>query len=127
LLHPPLEGEGRRRAPGWGDLMSEILRRVQTLVMSGDYLTSDHGFNELDEDGIVVAEIIDGITAAVAIEDYPDRMRGPSVLTLQHDTEGPVHVLWGIPAGQRRPAVLITAYRPDPLRWDSDFRRRKPR
>jgi hypothetical protein len=105
--------------------MSETLRRIQTLVLAGDYLISSHGFDELAEDGILPAEALAGIATAIAIEDYPDRERGPSVLTLQQDRDGRVvHVLWGIPAGQRHPAVLITAYRPDPNLWDSDFRRR---
>jgi hypothetical protein len=106
--------------------MSETLRRVQTLVLSGDYLVSDHGFNELEEDAIVATEAIIGIATATAIEDYPDRTRGPSVLALQHDADGrAIHVVWAIPAGERRPAVLVTAYRPDPELWDSDFRERK--
>jgi hypothetical protein len=105
--------------------MSETLRRVQTLVLSGDFLVSDHGYEELNEDGILPNDAIEGIVTAVAIEDYPDRIRGPSVLTLQHDAEGrPIHVVWAIPAGERRPAVLVTAYRPDPDVWDDDFKLR---
>jgi hypothetical protein len=105
--------------------MSETLRRVLALVLSGDYLISDHGFDELAKDGILPGEAIAGIAAAIAVEDYPDRRRGPSVLALQHDVNGrPIHVLWGIPAGQRRPAVLVTAYRPDPDLWDIDFKQR---
>jgi len=105
--------------------MSETLRRVQALVLSGDYLISDHGFDELAKDDILPGEAITGIVAAIAVEDYPDRKRGPSILALQHDGNGrPIHVLWGIPAGQRRPAVLVTAYRPDPDLWDSDFKKR---
>ena len=38
--------------------MSETLRRVQALVLSGDYLVSDHGFNELEDDGILASEVI---------------------------------------------------------------------
>ena len=106
--------------------MSETLNRVRTLVWAGDFRVSDHGFDELEEDGIVAREAIAGVTAATALEDYPDRIRGPSVLTLQHDSDGrAIHVVWAIPAGERRPAVLVTAYRPDPARWDSDFRKRK--
>ena len=106
--------------------MSETLRRVQTLVLAGDYLVSRHGYDELDKDGIVAADAFAGVASAVVVEDYPDRMRGPSVLALQYDgANRPIHVLWGIPAGQRRPAVLITAYRPDPNLWDDDFRRRQ--
>ncbi len=105
--------------------MSETLRRVQALVMSGDYLVSDHGFDELDADGILPSEVLDGIATAVAVEDYRDRARGPSVLALQHDRSAqPIHVVWAIPAGRRSPAVLVTAYRPDPALWERDFRKR---
>ena len=105
--------------------MSETLRRVQTLVLDGDYLISDHGFDELAKDAILPGEALDGIAAAIAVEDYPDRMRGPSVLALQQDANGrAIHIVWAIPAGQRRPAVLVTGYRPSPVFWDSDFKRR---
>jgi hypothetical protein len=105
--------------------MSEILRRIQALVLGGDYLVSDHGFDELAKDGILPSEALVGIAAAIPIEDYPDRRRGPSVLALQHDEKGrPNHILWGIPAGHRRPAILVTAYRPDQDLWDSDFKTR---
>jgi hypothetical protein len=47
------------------------------------------------------------------------------VLALQRDRDGsPVHVLWGIPRGETGPAVLVTAYRPDPRRWSDDLKRR---
>jgi Domain of unknown function (DUF4258) len=105
--------------------MSETLRRVQTLVLASDYLISDHGYDELAKDGILPGDALAGITAAIAVEDYPDRVRGPSVLVLQRDADGrPIHVLWGIPAGRRNPAVLVTAYRPDPELWDNDFKKR---
>ena len=106
--------------------MSETLRRVQTLVLAGDFLVSEHGFDELEDDAILASDVIAGIATATAIEDYRDRERGPSVLTLHHDSNGrPIHVVWGIPADERRPAVLITAYRPDPELWDSEFKERK--
>jgi len=83
--------------------MSETLRRIVTLVLAGDYLVSEHGFDELDDDGIVPSDVIAGIVTAVAIEDYPDRARGPGVLALQHDKEGrPVHVVWAMGANAVR-------------------------
>ena len=106
--------------------MSEILRRIVTLVLAGDAHVSDHGYDELRKDDILVNDALTGIATAVEIEAYPARFRGPSVLTLQHDANGrPIHVVWALPAGERRPAVLVTAYRPDPKLWDADFRRRK--
>ena len=108
--------------------MSETLRRVQTLVLAGEFHVSEHGFSELRKDDISVADAVDGIAAAVTVEDYPARDRGPSVLTLQQDRRGrPIHVVWALPAHARRPAVIVTAYRPDPTVWDSDFRQRSSR
>ena len=105
--------------------MSETLRRIQTLVLANDFHVSEHGFAELHRDDILVADAVAGIATAVAVEDYPARDRGPSVLTLQQDRLGrPIHIVWGLPANARRPAVIVTAYRPDPKLWDSDFRRR---
>jgi hypothetical protein len=105
--------------------MSEILRRIQALLLSGDFRVSDHGYDELDEDGILAGDVVTGIAAAFLIEDYPDRVRGPSVLVLQSDADGrAIHAVWALPAGERRPAVLVTAYRPDPTIWDNDLKRR---
>lgn len=104
--------------------MSETFRRVQTLVLGGDFRVSEHGFDELEQDDILASDVIAGIAVAIAIEDYPDRTRGPSVLALHHDATGPIHAVWAIPAGERRPAVLVTAYRPAPNLWDSDFKQR---
>lgn len=83
-MHPsPCKGSPARcKRAGWGSLggdMSEILRRIVTLVLAGDYLMSDHGYDELGEDDILLDDAIGEIAAAVAIEDYPDRVRRPSV------------------------------------------------
>jgi Domain of unknown function (DUF4258) len=83
--------------------MSEILRRVQTLVLAGDYYVSEHGFNELEQDAIVATEVISGIATALAIEDYVDRRRGQSVLALHRDADGrPRSCSVGYPGGPAR-------------------------
>lgn len=108
--------------------MSETLRRVQALVLSGDFRVSRHGFRELAAGGIFVEEVLAGIQTAIAIEDYPDSRKEPSVLVLQYDRNGrPVHVMWGIPKDTGTPAILVTAYRPAPERWSTDFMRRNRR
>ena len=105
--------------------MNETLRRVQALVLAGEYLVTRHAFRELAADGIVVQDVLADIESAVLVEDYPDSRKEPSVLVLQHDRKGPLHVMWGVPKDARTPAVMVTAYRPAPERWSTDFMRRK--
>jgi hypothetical protein len=106
--------------------VSETLRRVQALVMNGDYVVSRHGFRELSADDIVAQDALAGVQAAIVVEDYPDSRKEPSVLVLQYDRNArPIHVMWGVPNAYGGPAILVTAYRPAPERWSADFRRRK--
>lgn len=106
--------------------MSEFLERIRELVISGDVRISEHGYDELTDDGMTAREAIAGVHGTVVVEEYPYYPKGPCVLVLQMDSEGhPVHVVWGIPKGHDSPAVLVTAYRPDPARWDDDWIRRR--
>ena len=106
--------------------MSETLIKIQSLIQRGIFRVSEHGYNELSNDGLLAGEVLAGIDNAVVIEDYPSYTKGPCVLVLQKDAGGlPIHVVWGIPAGKSEPAVLVTAYRPDPVRWDARFLRRR--
>jgi len=106
--------------------MYKTLERVKELITRGVVRVSEHGYDELAADGILVREILDGVAQADVIEDYPDYAKGPCVLVLQYDRDNrPVHVVWGVPKGSTGPAVLVTAYRPEPARWTDDFRRRK--
>jgi hypothetical protein len=106
--------------------MSETFTLVKRLVASGEVRVSEHGYDELADDGINVSEILLGIGSGVVVEDYPDYPKGRSVLVLQLDSGGlAIHVVWGIPKGFQSPAVLITAYRPDPSRWDVRFMERR--
>ncbi|MCA9937051.1 MAG: DUF4258 domain-containing protein [Anaerolineales bacterium] len=107
--------------------MSATWDSIKRLTAAGQVRISAHGYDELAADDILVREVIAGIAAAIVVEDYPRYHKGPSVLVCQWDNEGrPVHVVWGIPKGASSPAVLVTAYRPDPQRWSSDYTRRKP-
>lgn len=106
--------------------MSETFRQVISLIQLGEVRISDHGYDELAADGIFARDVLAMVAEGAVVEDYPDYAKGPCVLVLQKDRHGePMHVLWGIPKGASSPAVLITAYKPDPDRWEPGFLRRR--
>jgi hypothetical protein len=103
-----------------------MLKQIVDLVKRGEVRVSGHGYDELAADEIFVRDLIKGISRAKMVEEYPGYPKSPCVLVLQMDREGkPVHVVWGIPKGESGPAVLVTAYRPNPAKWPGDFMRRK--
>jgi hypothetical protein len=104
--------------PFWGKILNLIAR--------DEVKISAHGYDELAADGLSVREILSGVGEGTVIEYYQTYKKGPCVLVLQKDRDkAPIHVVWGIPKEKSRPAVLVTAYRPDPARWRSGFKRRK--
>ena len=106
--------------------MSATLAKVKALAVEGEAVISEHAYMRLAEYDIKAVDVISGVAAAEALEDYPDFQKGPSVLVLQADTRGNLlHVVWGIRRGTTSPAVALTAYRPDPELWSDDLRRRK--
>jgi hypothetical protein len=106
--------------------MSATLDLIRELVARREVRISEHGYDELAQDGILARDVVSGVQEADVVENYPDYPKGPCVLVLQKDADGrPVHAVWGIPRGKTSPAVLVTAYRPDPGRWSEDFRRRR--
>ncbi|MBN1942474.1 MAG: DUF4258 domain-containing protein [Phycisphaerae bacterium] len=106
--------------------MSQLLAEIQRLAQAGEVRISEHGYDELAEDGIMAGEVVHGLATAQVVEEYADYPKGPCLLVRQQERNGSmIHAVWGIPAGFESPAVLITAYRPDPRRWSDDFLRRK--
>ncbi|MGH7830488.1 MAG: DUF4258 domain-containing protein [Candidatus Binatia bacterium] len=87
---------------------------------------SDHGYEEMSDEDILARDVLAGVLDGVVVEDYPTYAKGPCVLVLQRDLgQQPIHVVWGIPKGLSSPAVVVTAYRPNPDLWSEDFMRRK--
>ena len=106
--------------------MSDTFERIKRLVASQAVRISEHGYDELAADDMFTRDILEGIAQGVVVEEYPAYPKGPCTLVLQRDRAGnPLHILWGIPKGHAEPAVLVTAYRPDPAIWQEGFTRRR--
>ena len=59
------------------------------------------------------------------IEDYPEDQRGASCLIFGLAGERPLHVLCGRLDAEE--ILIITAYEPDPVEWEDDWKTRKRR
>ncbi|HIJ65446.1 MAG TPA: DUF4258 domain-containing protein [Candidatus Hydrogenedentes bacterium] len=106
--------------------MGSVFDRIVRLVQDLNVKVSDHGYDEMVQDSILVRDIIAHVSEGVVVEEYPRYPKGPCVLVLQKGERGePIHVVWGIPRNTSAPAVVGTAYRPDADRWSRDFTRRK--
>jgi hypothetical protein len=106
-------------------MVSRLWQQFAALITAGDVRISEHVYDSLADDGLTVNELLTGVSSAVVIEEYPEYPKGAAVLVLQRAVDGsPVHAVWGVPRGYNRPAVLVTAYRPDPSIWDETFTRR---
>jgi len=58
------------------------------------------------------------------VEDYPDDIPYPSRLILGLRGDRPLHVVVAENVEDRE-TVIITVYEPDPMQWDSGFRKRR--
>ena len=100
--------------------------KVRALVQRGEVRVSDHGYDEMSDEDILARDVLAGVFDGVVVEDYHMYAKGPCVLVLQKDLDQqPIHVVWGIPKDLSSPAVVVTAYRPNPDLWSEDFTRRK--
>jgi Domain of unknown function (DUF4258) len=98
-----------------------ILALIQAQAAARAIRITDHAREEMEEESITLAEVLEAIAAGQIIENYPDHRRGSCCL------------LYGL-TRQRRPLhvvcttslpllVIITAYIPTPPRWINPIER----
>lgn len=94
--------------------------------MKRSFYITEHALVEMDNDGLEIEDVMRISESGTLLEDYPDDRPFPSSLKLGWSGEGtdePVHVVSAKePEGRIH---IITAYRPDPRKWDESFKKRK--
>ena len=106
--------------------MSQTFEKIISLIGRRKVIITNHGYDELADDGLLVKDILASVANGKVVEDYPEYPKGPCVLVLQKDKKGnPMHIVWGIPKNAASPAVLVTAYKPDRYMWTKDFMERR--
>ena len=101
------------------------ITELQKLCESGAIKWTTHVLARLQERGIEPSDMKNCIATGRIIEQYPDDYPYPSCLVLGVTVAGKVlHVVVGVGVGY---LWLITAYYPDPSKWNEDFSIRKER
>jgi hypothetical protein len=82
---------------------------------------ADHAVIQMDARGIETEDVEIVVSLGVKIANYPTDKPYPSCLLLGFINQLPLHVVLGqdLPSGL---CVVITAYWPDPNKWETDFK-----
>ncbi|MCY4409195.1 MAG: DUF4258 domain-containing protein [Caldilineaceae bacterium] len=102
------------------------LEDIANAIRSDRIRITNHADEEAQMDHLTFDEIFVSVLSGEMIEHYPDDKPYPSCL-IYGKTFGqePVHSVWAFNEANLW-AVLITVYRPDPVRW-IDWRVRRAR
>ena len=85
---------------------------------------TEHVATRLRERGIKRADVIECIESGEIIEQYADDAPFPSCLIFGNcGADEPLHVVVGL--NRDTLCCMITAYRPDLDKWESDFKTKK--
>ena len=84
-----------------------------------------HAIKRMFERKITMADVRQVLATGTMIEDYPTDTPYPSCLVLGWCGIRPLHIVVAYNKLDDE-TVIITAYEPDPAKWDKDFKRRLP-
>ena len=82
-----------------------------------------HAIQKMFERSISRENVRHVIDNGEIIREYPDDTPFPSRLMLGWDSERPLHVVAA--DNEDEETIIITAYEPDPMIWESDFKKKK--
>ena len=99
------------------------IEKIRSQVRQGYVVWRDHAMKRLRERKISREDIRSAIFNGEIIEDRPDDIPTPSCLILGANVKGRyLHVICGM---LEDTVYIISAYYPDPDRWEADFATRK--
>jgi hypothetical protein len=101
------------------------IETIREKIGRGRYIISFTHTEKLRQRRIKAQDIEEAVKIGTIIEEYPDDPRGASCLILGVAGERPLHVLCGRLDAEE--ILIITAYEPDPVEWEDDWKTRKAR
>ncbi|MCD8076195.1 MAG: DUF4258 domain-containing protein [Lachnospiraceae bacterium] len=104
-----------------GELIS--IEKLQTYYQQDKVFATQHASERCRQRGIRTRDIRKAVMTGIIIEQYPDDFPFPSCLICgETEGQGMIHVVMSDEGTGSR---IITAYFPDPERWDADLKIRK--
>lgn len=94
----------------------------RTLNKPENFVITQHSRKRFNERGILIADICNVIDNGEIIEQYEDDYPFSSCLILGESNNVKIHIVVSVDAGI---IYIITAYKPDSLKWESDWKTRK--
>ena len=85
-------------------------------------LITQHSRRRFEERGIGIDDVCEAINTGEIIEQYEDDFPFPSCLIMGRTSKTVVHVVASI---NEEFIYVITAYIPNPMKWESDWKTRK--
>lgn len=93
------------------------IRDIIRAVDAQNYHITHHAAEEAQDDDLDFEGIFYSLRHGQMIEDYPEDRPYPSCLIYGINADGePIHSVWAY-AEANQQAILVTVYRPDPMRW----------
>ena len=110
-------------APERGDQTESesVLPRIKSQAASEQIRFTQHAHEEMVEEGISLAEVLEAIQSSGILENYPEHRRGACCLLGGSSSSGrPLHLVC---TTAQRVLVVITAYEPKLPKWMTPTRR----
>ena len=104
------------------DGMPYTIDRFRALNKPESMVVTQHSRRRFAERGIRIQDVCEAINLGEIIEDYPDDSPFPSCLIFGNSGRQVLHVCASIDGNM---IYLITAYIPDPKKWEADWKTRK--
>ena len=99
------------------------IKTLQSYYTEDKVLMTQHSSERCRQRGIKIKDIRHAIMDGEIIEQYPDDYPFPSCLILGKTSDGKlIHVVM---SDEGKMSRIITAYYPDPEKWNADFKIRK--
>lgn len=102
--------------------LEAVLERIRAQAAAENIRITQHGQQEMVEEGIILDEVLQAIATGKVLENYPEHRRGACCLIYGITrNDRPLHIV----CTTAQPVlIIITVYEPKPPKWVTPTQRR---